>query len=70
MNLYARHASWEEAYLSFDHRVRSFFRDKPPEKFLELRICDGEGWDKLCPFLGKGIPEIEFPISNKARYSR
>lgn len=70
MNLYAKHDSWEEAYIEFDRRVRRFFQDKPPEKFLELRICDGEGWDELCAFLGKDVPQSRFPISNKARYSQ
>ena len=26
----------------------------------------GEGWDSLCQFLDKEVPEIEFPHENKA----
>ena len=64
MNLYARFASWEEAYAAFDARVREFFRNKPAGCLLELDICDGEGWPKLCAFLGRAVPEVSFPNRN------
>ena len=64
MNLYARFASWEEAYAAFDARVRAFFRDKPAGRLLELDICDGEGWPKLCAFLGREVPGVPFPNRN------
>ena len=66
MNLYARHATWEEAYGEFDRRVRHFFADKPAEKWLEMAVCDGEGWEKLCGFLGRPVPDRPFPSSNVA----
>ena len=64
-NLFSRRDSWEDAYLDFDDRIRSFFKDKPKERFLELRICEGEGWEKLCPFLGMEIPDRPFPKENQ-----
>ncbi len=36
------------------------------EDFITLRICEGEGWNKLCPFLGVNVPDCNFPHSNKS----
>ena len=63
-NLYARHDSWENAYLAFDTRVRRFFDDSRNDRFLELAVVKGEGWEKLCPFLGHVQPEKAFPYLN------
>jgi hypothetical protein len=64
--LYAQHDSWEEAYQAFDHRVRTFFEDKPDDRFLEMRIPEGDGWDLLCSFLGHQVPDSPFPHQNKS----
>lgn len=34
---------------------------------LILDICGGEGFEKLCPFLGKSVPTQPFPHENSAR---
>ena len=26
----------------------------------------GEGWERLCEFLGHGVPDVEFPHENRA----
>jgi hypothetical protein len=64
MNLYGRYRTWREAFEAYEQRVRSFFQDKPPEKLLELGICAGEGWEKLCAFLERPIPTQPFPKTN------
>lgn len=47
------------------HReVREFFADK--DNFMEMNILDGDGWDKLCPFLDKPIPDLPFPRVTRA----
>jgi hypothetical protein len=46
--------------------VRQFFADKPAGKLLELAICEGEGWEKLCPFLDVPVPAVPFPVKNTA----
>lgn len=45
--------------------VREYF-DGRPDDLLELRITEGEGWDRLCPFLGHDVPVAPFPHSNPA----
>lgn len=37
-----------------------------PEDVLVLTLSEGDGWDKLCAFLGKDIPNAPFPHSNRA----
>lgn len=59
----------EHVYISRYERhnaeVLEYFRDRP-EKLLVLRITAGEGWERLCTFLGKAIPNARFPHENKA----
>ena len=45
--------------------VMDYFKDK--DNLLVLRVCEGEGWEKLCPFLGVDIPDVKFPFKNKRR---
>jgi hypothetical protein len=51
-------------YFNIGKEIRDFFKDKP-DYFLELRICEGEGWENLCPFLGVDVPDCPFPYKNK-----
>ena len=44
--------------------VLDFFEDKPDE-LLVLDICGGDGYEKLCPFLGIDIPDESFPLKHK-----
>jgi hypothetical protein len=36
------------------------------EDFLTLKITEGEGWEKLCPFLNCDLPNTPFPFANRA----
>lgn len=58
--LYGRFENWLEAYRAHDERVRHFFQNDP-ERLLVMNITNGDGWEKLCNFLGKPIPKREFP---------
>ena len=40
--------------------VLNYFKDKP-NKLLIMDICSGDGWDKLCEFLGVPKPDVIFP---------
>jgi hypothetical protein len=38
-----------------------------PDDLLVIDVCDGQGWERLAPFLGWGrLPEREFPWENRA----
>jgi hypothetical protein len=42
--------------------VENYFKGR--DNLLVMDICGGDGWEKLCPFLGKDIPDVEFPLHN------
>jgi len=50
-------------YDTYIKQVTCYFKDK--DNLLMLNICDGEGWEKLCPFLDISIPDAPFPNINK-----
>jgi hypothetical protein len=52
------------AYQRHLEDVTAHFRDRP-EKLLVMNICEGDGWGKLCPFIGVQVPNIPFPHNNK-----
>ena len=54
----------DEAFDVYDARVKSFFSDKPKERFLEFDVFSGDGWRELCQFVGAEIPDIPFPREN------
>lgn len=45
--------------------VREYFKDR--DDYLEVNICEGDGWEKICPFLGKEVPDVPFPWKNRQR---
>lgn len=48
-----------QAYLDYYDRIR---RLVPPERLLNFHVS--EGWEPLCKFLGKEIPDTPFPNVN------
>lgn len=40
--------------------VRTWFRDRPDD-LLVMEIVSGDGWERLCPFLGRPRPDAPFP---------
>jgi hypothetical protein len=38
----------------------------PPARLLVMDITKGDGWSRLCPFLGCPIPAVPFPRKNTA----
>ncbi len=48
--------------------IAAYFKDRPHD-LLTLDICGGEGWDRLCAFLGKPTPAEPFPWANKGEVS-
>jgi len=65
-SLFGNHADLRSAFDTYDKRVRRFFEDKPAERFLEIDVSSGDGWGRLCRFLGVDVPAVPFPRLNSA----
>ncbi|MDP1643939.1 MAG: inositol monophosphatase family protein [Thiobacillus sp.] len=50
-------------YEKFVSGALEYFRDRP-HNLLVINVTAGEGWEKLCPFLGQAVPDIPFPKAN------
>lgn len=59
-------SKFRAAHERYYREVREYFSDKQ-DKYMEINICNGEGWEKLCPFLNKNIPDTPFPHSHMQR---
>ena len=57
----ASNIDWYEKRID---QILNYFKDRP-EQLLVMNICNGEGWEKLCPFLDLSIPQIPFPSANE-----
>ncbi len=51
-------------FMSVESDIRKYFEDRP-EDFIEMNVEDGDGWEKLCGFIEKDVPNVSFPHSNK-----
>jgi hypothetical protein len=56
-------AQFARAYREHVEDVTAYFQDRPQD-LLVMDICAGDGWDKLCPFLDKQVPDLPFPRLN------
>ncbi len=54
---------FKKGYNKFVDSVLDYFQNRPHD-LLILDIIAGDGWEKLCPFLDKPIPDIAFPKAN------
>ena len=50
-------------YERHNKEVLEYFADRPDD-LLVFDLPKGDGWDKLCPFLGHDIPDEPFPHVN------
>jgi hypothetical protein len=53
-----------EAYYRHHEDVQRYFKTRPND-LLEMNFTEGDGWEKLCPFLERPIPVVPFPHKNK-----
>src|SRR5208283_3567968 len=53
---------WKKKYL--DHN-ESVVQQVPPERLLVMDITAGDGWEKLCGFLGVPVPDAPFPYLHR-----
>ncbi|KAI0099722.1 hypothetical protein GGR51DRAFT_534906 [Nemania sp. FL0031] len=49
----------QETYEEYYREIRALV---PPERRLEYKL--GSGWEPLCTFLGKKVPDVPFPWAN------
>jgi hypothetical protein len=54
---------WLASYRAHVAAVENYFRDRPDD-LLVMNIADGDGWEKLCPFIGLPFPDSPFPSRN------
>lgn len=38
----------------------------PGDRLLVMDVTKGDGWEKLCPFLGYEVPSVSFPWSHRS----
>jgi hypothetical protein len=55
-----------ERFERHNREVREYFSARRGD-LLEMNIEAGEGWDALCGFLDRRLPDAPFPHKNKAR---
>lgn len=58
-------AIYTRVYDEHNQGVLEHFRGRPSD-LLVMDLAKGDGWEKLCPFLDKPVPDIPFPHANKA----
>jgi hypothetical protein len=58
-------ALYLERYNTHNIEVQDYFKYRP-EDLLVIELAKGDGWEKLCPFLEKDIPDVAFPHANRA----
>jgi hypothetical protein len=54
---------YRKRFREHNERVRA---DVPASRLLVMDVTAGEGWDRLCPFLGVPVPATPFPHANAA----
>ena len=53
-----------QRYEKHNDEVIEYFKGRPND-LLVIHLNEGKLWEKICPFLDKKIPEVEFPHVNK-----
>tara|TARA_R100000805_G_scaffold18598_2_gene23814 strand:+ start:80 stop:667 length:588 start_codon:yes stop_codon:yes gene_type:complete len=61
---------WLKGKTEFKHQSNLLWLKKRvnPKHILHMDITQGDGWDKLCKFLNREIPNVKFPYLNKGTY--
>ncbi len=64
-DLYTRHPDFPTAYAAHEARVEAVFHDAP-NRILRFDVVSGDGYPKLCDFLGLAVPDEAYPHTNAA----
>ena len=54
---------WRRNKITYSNRVKAYFQERQDDLLL-MNIIEGDGYEKLCPFLGLDIPNRSFPRKN------
>ena len=57
-------ATFLERYRRHNREVLDYFADRPAD-LLVMDLTAGDGFDRLCPFLGREVPAAPFPHRNR-----
>ncbi len=57
-----------ERYERHNREVLEYFKDRPDD-LITFEISAGDGWEKLCAFLGHPVPQVPFPWANPKKTS-
>ncbi|WP_319577407.1 sulfotransferase [uncultured Desulfobacter sp.] len=60
----AKEWSYRKKYREHNRSVIDYYGEK---NILIMNINSGDGWDALCDYLGRHIPNIDFPHANKRK---
>jgi hypothetical protein len=55
---------WTKHRAEYLAALDRYFAGRPGD-FLVINIPAGDGWEKLCPFLGVPVPDLPFPFRNR-----
>lgn len=58
--------AWATEYRRHEVVVRAYFANRPDD-LLVFDVAGGDGWEPLCEFLDKPVPETPFPWDNRYR---
>ena len=57
--------AWTREFRAHHEGVDAYFSGR--DDLLVMRIGDGDGYEKLCPFLDRPVPETAFPWAHRGR---
>lgn len=55
--------AFRRSHENYIEDVMNYFKDRPDD-LIVMDVCCGDGWQKLCAFLEKEIPDVPFPRTN------
>lgn len=58
--------TWLARYERHNREVLAYFAGRQDD-FMVMDLAAGDGWEKLCRFLGQPVPDVPFPHANPAR---
>lgn len=58
--------AWQRERELHHKKVFEYFEDRSDD-LLVMDVCRGDGYEQLCPFLGKAVPGEPFPWANRIR---